>query len=65
MDNLRKTRLRQGYAEAGDLRIFITLRVVKSTPVALVKLRGAQLNQAGGGLGEITLLRKVVEKRAR
>ena len=25
MYNLRMTRLRQGYAEAGDLRIFITL----------------------------------------
>ena len=44
--HVRGLRIWLAYGELVLNNIIITLRVVKSTPVALVKLRGAQLNQA-------------------
>ena len=49
--HVRGLKIRLAHGERGDINIIITLRMVKSTPVALVKLRGAQLNQAHSGLG--------------
>ena len=48
--HIRGLKIRLAHGERGNINIIITLRGVKSTPVALVKLRGAQLNQARGGL---------------